>query len=128
MFLARFVGLGSLIILILLQLAPAIEAAPELELSAPACNEIIQELMPCVGFVKKGGSSAPTGACCSGVKDLSNIAETDSDRQAICHCIKKVLPAVGDRYDPSRIPLLPKKCSVSIKFPPLDSKTDCTKV
>lgn len=105
--------------------APAAEAINDL--SAAACNEVIAELTPCAAFVKKGGSSSPSSACCSGVKDLSNIAKTKSDREAICRCFKKLLPAVGSSYDPSRIPLLPKKCGVPINLPPLDSKTDCTK-
>ncbi|KAK4747379.1 hypothetical protein SAY87_013965 [Trapa incisa] len=105
----------------------AAAATTDQRISVPVCSKILEELTPCAAFVKRGGTSAPSTACCSGVNDLKNIAKTNSDRQAICRCLKQVLPEVGNSYDPSRIPLLPKKCGVPLNLPPLDSKTDCAK-
>ncbi|KAI4369835.1 hypothetical protein MLD38_018237 [Melastoma candidum] len=60
-----------------------------------------------------------------GVKSMAGEAKTKPDRQAICECIKKALASID--YDPSLIPTLPKKCGISISFPPIDQNTDCSK-
>ncbi|XP_019438918.1 PREDICTED: non-specific lipid-transfer protein-like [Lupinus angustifolius] len=90
-----------------------------------SCPKVIQEIAPCSDFILK--SNDPSQACCNGVKTLSDEAKSQKDRTDICQCLKQGLSGIG-KYDPKRIPQLPKACGVSITLPPIDQNTDCSKV
>ncbi|KAL6124057.1 hypothetical protein ACLB2K_076573 [Fragaria x ananassa] len=63
--------------------------------SAPTCPVVTKKLAPCLLFVK-GSSKDPSPACCSGAKELSNNVQTSKDKQAVCMCLKKTLPTIGE--------------------------------
>ncbi|XP_059636113.1 non-specific lipid-transfer protein-like [Cornus florida] len=91
-------------------------------MSAPSCAVVSTTLAPCLTYLQ---GSDPSDACCAGIKSLSATAKTKDDRVAICNCGKVALSKL--KYDPSRIPPLPKKCGVNLSLPPIDSHTDCSK-
>uniref|UniRef100_A0A5B7CDB5 Non-specific lipid-transfer protein n=1 Tax=Davidia involucrata TaxID=16924 RepID=A0A5B7CDB5_DAVIN len=90
--------------------------------SVPSCSMVAEELAPCLSYLQ---GSEPSSACCGGVKDMGSKAKTKADLVAICNCGKIALSTI--KYDPNRIPLLPKKCGVSLSLPPIDTHTDCSK-
>ncbi|XP_031738917.1 non-specific lipid-transfer protein Cw18-like [Cucumis sativus] len=89
-----------------------------------SCVPVAQALAPCLGFIK--GNGKPSASCCSGVKQLARDTKTKKDKVALCECVKKSLSVIGT-YDPSRIPLIPKQCGVSVQIPPIKNSTDCSK-
>lgn len=93
--------------------------------SAPSCPAVTQQLAPCLTFVK-GGIAEPSQACCNGVKDLSNNVHSNEDRHGVCLCLQQALSKIGS-YEPSNLPLVPKKCGLKINLLPIDKNTDCSK-
>lgn len=91
-------------------------------LSAPSCLVVVNDLTPCLDYLK---GKEPTKQCCAGLKDLKAMMKTKDDRVAVCKCTKDVLKSFT--YDPKIIPALPKKCGVDLVLPPIDKKYDCTK-
>ena len=91
-----------------------------------SCPEVILQIAPCASFLQQNSMKKPSQACCNGIKKLSGDAGTQKDRTAICQCLKQGLAKIG-KYDPKRITLLPKDCGVSVKLPPIDQKTDCSR-
>ncbi|KAG6582670.1 non-specific lipid-transfer protein-like [Cucurbita moschata] len=95
-----------------------------------ACIPVVQELSPCLGFIKGSdsafGGENPSPSCCTGVGKLVDDAKTKKDRVDLCECIKTSLSMIGP-YDPSRIPLIPEDCGIPAQIPPIDSSTDCSK-
>ncbi|KAE9598034.1 putative plant lipid transfer protein/Par allergen [Lupinus albus] len=89
-----------------------------------SCTRVIHEIAPCSDFILK--SNDPSQACCNGVKTLSDEAKSQKDRTDICQCLKQGLSGIG-KYDPKRIPQLPKACGLSMTLPPIDQNTDCSK-
>lgn len=89
-----------------------------------SCVPVAQSLSPCLGFIK--GSGKPSASCCSGVKQLAGNTKTKKDKVALCECIKKSLAMIGP-YDPTRIPLIPKQCGISVQIPPINNSTNCSK-
>ncbi|XVE77270.1 hypothetical protein DITRI_Ditri13aG0048800 [Diplodiscus trichospermus] len=96
-------------------------------LAAPACVDVTKAVTPCLEFVRGKDGADPPPACCSGANYLAGQAKTKDDKQAICECLKGVLPNIGP-YDPSRVPLIAKKCGVDIEIPPITAETDCSKL
>ncbi|KAE8701973.1 cyclic nucleotide-gated ion channel 1-like [Hibiscus syriacus] len=91
--------------------------------AAPPCNNVVASLTPCLGFIK--GGAAPVAECCSGARNLAGQVSGEEDRQAVCECLKGVLPRIGP-YDPNRVPLIGQDCSIDISIPPIDASTDCS--
>lgn len=95
-----------------------------------ACEPVMQELTPCLSFIKGSdsefGGPKPSPECCNGVKKLISDTKTKADKVATCECLKKALGMIGT-YDPSRIPLITKNCGIAIQIPPIDNSTDCSK-
>ncbi|MED6126512.1 hypothetical protein PIB30_079265 [Stylosanthes scabra] len=100
--------------------------AEDSETSTISCPKVISETAPCASFLEEDGTEKPSQSCCEGVKKLSDDAETQEDRTAICECLKQGLAMIG-KYDPKRVAMLPKLCEVSLTIPPIDQKTDCSK-
>nr|KYP71930.1 putative non-specific lipid-transfer protein 1 [Cajanus cajan] len=109
-------GLLSIVILIITR-CEALASVP--------CSTVIEEVAPCTSFLQES-TKKPSQACCSGVKKVSGEGVTKKDRADICQCLKEGLALVGN-YDPNLIPQLPKACGLSVKLPPIDKKTDCSK-
>ncbi|KAM7476523.1 hypothetical protein LguiB_023766 [Lonicera macranthoides] len=86
----------------------------------PSCPQIVQELTPCVTFMQ---GKDPSPLCCEGLKHLSDTVKTKDDRVQACNCAKDALSHF--KYDPNRIPLLPKLCGINISLPPITPDTDC---
>ncbi|KAI4355228.1 hypothetical protein L6164_004021 [Bauhinia variegata] len=90
------------------------------------CTEVIKEVTPCADFLVQDSSNQPSKDCCNGVIDLNKNAKTKPDRVQVCECIKQAL--ANAKYDPNRIPLLPKACGISdLTLPPINKNTDCNK-
>ncbi|XP_038883886.1 non-specific lipid-transfer protein 1-like [Benincasa hispida] len=90
------------------------------------CNQVISNLNPCVQFVTGGG--APSGNCCSGVRQLFALAQTTPDRQAVCRCLKSVVNGV--RYSGKNVAnaaALPSKCGVQLPYA-IDPNVDCNTI
>ncbi|KAL7604807.1 non-specific lipid-transfer protein [Lactuca sativa] len=92
--------------------------------AVPSCGRVTSRLTSCLSFIN---GHEPTNSCCSSVKGLTAMGKTKNDRVAICNCVKQVMKRLNN-YDPKRITLLPKKCHVGLKFPPINQDYDCKKV
>lgn len=90
-----------------------------------SCPTVIGEIAPCSSFLQES-SSKPSQACCNGAKTLGGETKTQKDRTDVCQCLKQGLSRIG-KYDPKRIPEIPKACGLSITLPPIDQNTDCSK-
>ena len=90
----------------------------------PGCNQIVNELTPCLQYVR-GKEPQPSKACCDGAKQLSEQAKTKQDKQTACECIKRVLTTLPD-VDTSRINNVPQACGISYNLPPIDRNFDCS--
>lgn len=90
--------------------------------SVPSCGDVVKDLAPCLSYLQ---GKDPTPQCCAGVKSLKDLTKTKDDRVVSCNCAKEALSKF--QYDPSIIPLLPKKCGVDLNLPPIDKNFDCSK-
>ncbi|GLJ47362.1 hypothetical protein SUGI_0999660 [Cryptomeria japonica] len=92
--------------------------------AAISCSTVTSDLSPCLSYVT-GGSSQPSGGCCSGVRTLNAAASTTPDRRAACSCIKTIAnSAPGFRWD--RAGSLPGQCGVNVGFP-ITPSVNCAK-
>ncbi|KAI3498215.1 hypothetical protein L1887_33984 [Cichorium endivia] len=88
-----------------------------------SCARLAAMLAPCVRYISGQQPSRPSNFCCSSIKNLKGMMKTKDDRVAICNCVKQAITVI--RFDPERIPLLPKKCDLDVKLPPVDKDYDC---
>ncbi|KMS99803.1 hypothetical protein BVRB_1g020560 [Beta vulgaris subsp. vulgaris] len=89
---------------------------------ALTCGQVLNMVMPCLGYLKNGGSIPAT--CCGGVKNLASSAKTKPDRQQACKCLKPAAKSYGINYD--RANKLPSACGVDYKInisPTIDCST-----
>ena len=105
--------------------AQDIAPSPSVTDDGPDCDEVLHELAPCVNYLK-GIDMKPSEDCCDGAEEVADDIESKGDRQSTCMCIKKALFRIG-RYDPRRIPMISKQCGISMVFPPIYPKYDCSK-
>ncbi|KAL2895442.1 Non-specific lipid-transfer protein [Bienertia sinuspersici] len=89
---------------------------------ALSCAEVLKMVMPCLNYLKKGGSIPAT--CCAGVRNLASSARTKPDRQQACRCIKPAAKSYGINYDYAN--KLPAACGVDYKIH-ITPSTDCSK-
>ncbi|KAL2893225.1 Non-specific lipid-transfer protein [Bienertia sinuspersici] len=87
------------------------------------CRTIVTELSPCADFIRDQ-AALPDHACCSGVHNLARISKTRAAAKTICSCLKQGLD--DTTYDPIKVQQLPKRCSVALSFPAVNSDTDCS--
>ncbi|KAL9234543.1 hypothetical protein vseg_009402 [Gypsophila vaccaria] len=92
--------------------------------SAPSCSDVITKVTFCLPYIT-GASPSPSDACCTGIKTVAGLVKAKDDAVDVCNCLKDKLD--GLQYEPELIASLPKKCSVSIKLPPISKDTDCSK-
>ncbi|PIA32453.1 hypothetical protein AQUCO_04500215v1 [Aquilegia coerulea] len=85
---------------------------------------LVDRLGPCINYLRAVGPLSPE--CCRGVSSLNRAAETTSDRQTACRCLKSAnrrIPGLNQGAASS----LPGKCNVNIGYP-ISPSVDCSKV
>jgi hypothetical protein len=82
--------------------------------AAMSCATVYSTLMPCLEFVREGGT--PARGCCSGIKDLLAQANNTPDRRTVCSCLKNVANSAGDSTIIGRASALPSKCNVALPY------------
>jgi len=95
-------------------------AAPEAR--AINCGQVVQRLLPCLGYLRNGGAASP--ACCNGVRSLNSEVRNSPDRQQVCVCIKQAIPAYGINYGFANI--MPGKCGVNLGIK-INESMDCSR-
>ena len=98
--------------------------APEAEATI-TCGQVTQSLLPCVDYLRSGGTVVISPACCGGVRALNSAAKATTDRQAVCRCLKQIASAVPSANF-AVAASVPGKCGVNIPYK-LDPSTDCSK-
>lgn len=84
------------------------------------CSQVSGALAPCVSFLTQGGN--PTPQCCTGLKNLVNMASTQQDRRAACNCVKSAAARYPIKQDAASN--LPGRCGVSMNIP-ISPNTNC---
>nr|TKS14422.1 hypothetical protein D5086_0000044960 [Populus alba] len=112
--------LFALLAVILLLLSRPATPSPDDKVS---CATIVSKVTSCINFISDK-SKDPSQTCCAGVKEMSGLVKSKSDRKDACECLKNTLSKI--KYDPSRIPLLSKNCGVALILPPISKSTDCS--
>ncbi|KAL0450911.1 UNVERIFIED_CONTAM: Non-specific lipid-transfer protein [Sesamum latifolium] len=113
-------GSGSLKLACLIILCLAV-TAPHAE-AAISCSFVLTKLSPCLSYIKNGGALPP--ACCSGAKSLNDAASTTPDLQAVCSCVKSLLPTL--KANPAYVNSIPPKCGVNLPYK-YSPTVDCSK-
>ncbi|XP_021757524.1 probable non-specific lipid-transfer protein 2 isoform X1 [Chenopodium quinoa] len=91
------------------------------------CNQVINELSPCLPYLHNQYSS-PSTYCCQGAKYVwKHFAQSKKKRQGVCQCLESVLPIIG-QIDGSLISALPKQCGLKLKLPPISPNFKCSQV
>ncbi|WP_227643643.1 non-specific lipid-transfer protein, partial [Klebsiella pneumoniae] len=88
--------------------------APRAE-AAISCGQVSGALVPCLSYLKGTGATLPPANCCSGVQKLNNLAQTTTDRQAACNCLKTIAKSVSG-INLNAASGLPGKCRVNIPY------------
>ncbi|XP_054779966.1 non-specific lipid-transfer protein-like [Prosopis cineraria] len=94
--------------------------------AAVSCNQLIPAITPCRRYLM-GTNSKPSEGCCNGVKIINEKSRAKQDLVVACNCIKQALSLVG-KYDPNRIPMIPKQCGFPFSLPAISKNTDCSKL
>ncbi|KAL8262511.1 hypothetical protein R6Q59_023860 [Mikania micrantha] len=89
-----------------------------------SCATVIQDLTPCVGYLRSG-SGKPPPACCSGAKALAAAATATADKQAACSCLQMASRSLNP--NPTLAKSLPGKCGINLGFT-ISPNVDCTKI
>ncbi|GMI96022.1 hypothetical protein HRI_003271500 [Hibiscus trionum] len=111
---------------VMLIVCMAATSAPEAAEAALSCGDVVNHLLPCVSYVQNGGQ--PAAQCCNGVRTLYGQAQTSTDRQNVCKCIKSAVNGIP--YSSSNLgnaASLPDKCNLHISYK-ISPSTDCNKV
>ena len=108
--------LACVVIVCMMVVAPHAEAAI-------TCSIVSKSLAPCVGFLE--GGSAPSSGCCNGVKTLTSLASTPTDRRTACGCLKSAAASFKS-LDFEKAAQLPSKCGVTIGYA-ISPSIDCSK-
>ncbi|KAJ8437423.1 hypothetical protein Cgig2_031944 [Carnegiea gigantea] len=93
-------------------------AAPQAQ--AMNCGQVVQRLLPCLGYLRNGGAASP--ACCNGVRSLNSEVRNTPDRQQVCVCFKQAIPAYGINYGFANS--MPGKCGVNLG---ITKSMDCSR-
>ncbi|XP_062203426.1 non-specific lipid-transfer protein 3-like [Phragmites australis] len=93
--------------------------------AAVSCGDVTSAVAPCLGYAM-GRASAPSAACCSGVRSLNSKASSAADRQAACSCLKSMAGRLGGATM-GNAASIPSKCGVSVSVP-ISANVDCSKV
>nr|ACJ62342.1 lipid-transfer protein [Zea mays subsp. parviglumis] len=93
--------------------------------AAITCGQVSSAIAPCLSYAR-GTGSAPSGSCCSGVRNLKSAASTAADRRAACNCLKNAARGVSG-LNAGNAASIPSKCGVSIPYT-ISTSTDCSRV
>ncbi|CAA3018247.1 non-specific lipid-transfer 1-like [Olea europaea subsp. europaea] len=102
----------------------AVVVAPHAEAEI-LCSTLASTLSPCLNYVMYGGHQVPSN-CCASSKSLYGMAETTSDRQSICTCLKTVAVSASAASIKNAAGL-PGKCGIRIPYK-ISPSMDCSKV
>lgn len=106
-----------------LALALLVVAAPEGVKSAIPCNQVVNDLSPCLNYVLNGGQVS--SECCVGVQTLYGAARTTQDRQGVCSCLKSVVSGYPiSNSAANNAAALPARCGVNLPYK-ISPSTDC---
>ncbi|XP_021754353.1 probable non-specific lipid-transfer protein 2 [Chenopodium quinoa] len=95
--------------------------------AAIPCNQVINELSPCLSYLHSQYSS-PSTNCCQGAKYVyKHYGKSKKKRQGVCQCLESVLPLIG-QIDGSLISALPQRCGLKLKLPPISQNFNCSQV
>ncbi|GAB2300761.1 hypothetical protein Dimus_034797 [Dionaea muscipula] len=89
--------------------------APAPSEAAVACQTVVQSLVPCLGYVQRGGGQSVPYACCSGIKGLKAAAKNTGDRRSVCTCLKGML-GQAPPFSIGTVSALPAKCGVTLPY------------
>ncbi|KAI5665059.1 hypothetical protein M9H77_24382 [Catharanthus roseus] len=114
---SSFVKLVSLVILSMLMMnSPSGEAI--------TCNDVKNLLSPCLFYVLFAGQVPPE--CCNGLQSVVKAANTTTDHQNVCSCLKSLASSATDDQI-QRVASIPTQCGVIIPFN-ITRYVDCSKV
>lgn len=107
----------TMIILLLVLAKPA--------MAKPSCETVSKRLAPCLSYIQgKYHSIKPSGRCCRGLMDISNMMRNGrKDYITACKCIKKALLHIN--YDPKRFQIGSQQCNTGFTLPPVGHTTNC---
>ncbi|XP_043725183.1 non-specific lipid-transfer protein 1-like [Telopea speciosissima] len=88
------------------------------------CSEVDTKLSACLDYLRKGSSIS--SSCCNGVKGLNSAANTTTDRQTTCRCLKTLYSSISG-INLSYAAKLPSACGVNLHYK-ISTSTDCSKV
>ncbi|XP_020199897.2 non-specific lipid-transfer protein [Aegilops tauschii subsp. strangulata] len=88
------------------------------------CGHVDSLVRPCLSYVQGGPS--PSGQCCGGVQSLHNQAQSKSDRQAACNCLKGIARGIHNLNEDNARSLAPK-CGVNLPYH-ISLDIDCNSV
>ncbi|KAL3381493.1 hypothetical protein AABB24_001557, partial [Solanum stoloniferum] len=90
----------------------------------PSCETVSKRLAPCLSYIQgRYHSIKPSGRCCRGLIDISNMMKNRGDYSTVCKCIKKVL--LHTNYDPKRFQTGSQQCNTGYTLPPVGHTTTC---
>ncbi|OEL13010.1 Non-specific lipid-transfer protein 1 [Dichanthelium oligosanthes] len=105
-------------------MAAVVLLAGAASVSAITCGQVSSAISPCLSYAR-GTGSAPSAACCSGVRSLKSQASTTADRRTACNCLKNAARSVSG-LNAGNAASIPSKCGVSIPYT-ISTSTDCSR-
>ena len=88
------------------------------------CDQVVDDFMPCLGYLSGPTGDKPSKACCDGAKALVAAATTEEDKQAACVCAKDSSKNFPINYENAK--KLPDFCNIKLPFV-LSPDLDCNK-
>ncbi|AES79828.2 Lipid transfer protein [Medicago truncatula] len=89
------------------------------------CDEVKQNLTPCLPYVTNPHTLSPPDQCCNGVKTVNDNAQIKPDRQDVCRCLKSLLTGVPG-LNGTVASTLPSDCGINFRCP-IGPDMDCDK-
>ncbi|KAK4738909.1 hypothetical protein R3W88_002606 [Solanum pinnatisectum] len=90
----------------------------------PSCETVSKRLAPCLSYIQgRYHSIKPSGRCCRGLIDISNMMKNHGDYTSVCKCIKNAL--LHTDYDPKRFHTGSQQCNTGYTLPPVGHTTTC---
>ncbi|EEF29523.1 non-specific lipid-transfer protein 1 [Ricinus communis] len=93
---------------------------------AITCGQVASSLGPCLNYLKGAGGTAPSAACCNGVRGINSAAKTTADRQTACQCLKSAANGIPG-LQPKLAESLPGNCNVNIPYK-ISLSTNCQSI
>uniref|UniRef100_A0ACD5W7C0 Uncharacterized protein n=1 Tax=Avena sativa TaxID=4498 RepID=A0ACD5W7C0_AVESA len=114
------------LVLVALAVAAMLLAAPHAADAAITCGQVNAALSSCILYAR-GLATAPSAACCSGVKSLSAATKTTADRRAACNCLKLAAGRMSGLNN-GNAANIPTKCGVTVPYGDISATVDCSKI